>query len=308
MTNYFNRIGSCSVRARLAALALLLSVFGPAQAAITCSINPPASLNFAIVAGTNSTDPGNKIQNAVVATCQRNLVSDPTTAALTLGANDGAQPSATSNQALFSGNLVRYNLYRNVGCTAQFRGGVVGVGVPLPANFASTTLSPVTVTFDYWGCVPGQTITSFPAGVYTDSVALTLRNGAATLATSAIVVNINAPAKCSIGGLVNNNITFSYTAFGSANFQSLSFSADCTNLLPYTMDLNPVSGVVGGLRYELGLADAVGSAGNLGPATLSRVGGSSGSRGHVINGAMPSNQAGDRSAIAPQPHTLTITY
>ena len=74
------------------------------------------------------------------------------------------------------------------------------------------------------------------------------------------------------------------------------------------MDVSPVAGVVGGLRYVLGLADVAGSASNLGPSTLSRVGNATGTSSHVINGGMAASQAGLQGAIVPQPHTLTITY
>ena len=275
-----------------------------AAAAITCTLNAPAVLNFVYVSGTNSTNPSNKIQSQITAVCQRNLATDPTTAVLILGANDGVQPTGTTNQALFSGNLIRYNLWRDVGCTLQFRDTVA---TRMTANFASTALSPVNVTFDYWACIPGQTVSSFPAGVYTDSVLLSLRNAGLQLASASLPVNITAPARCAISG-GPGNITFVYNAFGSANFQFTNFSADCTNGLPYTMDVSPAAGVVGGLRYELGLSDTAGSATNIGPASLSRVGGATGSRPHVINGVMVANQAGVLGAIVAQPHTLTITY
>ena len=281
-----------------------LAIPGKANAAITCTITAPITLNFVYVSGTNNTSPNNKLQSAIRATCQRTLAGDPTTAVLTLGANDGLQPTGTTNQALFSGNLVRYNLWRDVACSAQFRDTAA---TRISANFASTTLNPVTLTFDYWACIPGQVVSSFPAGVYTDSVSLFLRNGAVQLATASIPVNITAPAKCSVSG-GPGNITFTYTAFGPANFQYTGFSADCTNALPYTMDVSPATGVVGGLRYDLGLSDVVGSAGSIGPASLSRTGSATGSRPHVINGVMVSNQAGLQGAIVPQPHTLTITY
>ena len=281
-----------------------LAIPGRANAAITCTIAAPTALNFVYVSGTNNTSPNNKLQSAIVATCQRTLVGDPTTAVVTLGANNGQQPAAPNNRALFSGNLIQYALWRDVACSAAF---LDTAPTRISANFASTTLSPVSLTFNYWACIPGQVVSSFPAGVYTDSVSLFLRNGAVQLATAAIPVNITAPASCSISG-GPGNLTFSYTAFGSANFQSTGFTANCTNSLPYTMDVSPVAGVVGGLRYVLGLADVAGSASNLGPATLGRVGSATGSRSHVINGAMVANQAGLQGAIVPQPHTLTITY
>ena len=281
-----------------------LAIPGWANAAITCTIGAPTALNFVYVSGTNNTSPNNKLQSTIVATCQRTLAGDPTSAVLTLGANNGQQPAAPNNRALFSGNLIQYRLWRNVACSASF------LDTPptrISANFASTTLSPVSLTFDYWACIPGQIVSSFPAGIYTDSVSLFLRNGAVQLATAAVPVNITAPASCSISG-GPGNLTFSYTAFGPANFQFTSFTANCTNSLPYTMDVSPVAGVVGGLRYVLGLADVAGSASNLGPATLSRVGNATGTSSHVINGGMVANQAGLQGAIVPQPHTLTITY
>ena len=281
-----------------------LAMPGKATAAITCTISAPTALNFVYVSGTNNTSPNNKLQSAIVATCQRTLAGDPTTAVLTLGANNGLQPAAPNNRALFSGNLIQYRLWRDVACSAAF---LDTAPTRISANFASTTLSPVNVTFDYWACIPSQVVSSFPAGIYTDSVSLFLRDGAVQLATAAIPVNITAPALCSISG-GPSSLTFSYTASGPANFQFTSFNANCTNSLPYTMDVSPVAGVVGGLRYVLGLADVAGSAGNLGPSTLSRVGNATGTSSHVINGGMVANQAGLQGAIVPQPHTLTITY
>lgn len=281
-----------------------LAIPGQANAAITCTIAAPTSLNFVYVSGTNNTSPNNKLQSSIVATCQRTLAGDPTTAVLTLGANNGLQPAAPNNRALFSGNLIQYRLWRDVACSAAF---LDTAPTRISANFASTTFSPVNVTFDYWACIPSQVVSSFPAGVYTDSVSLFLRDGAVQLATAAIPVNITAPALCSISG-GPGNLTFSYTAFGSADFQFTSFNANCTNALPYTMDVSPVAGVVGGLRYVLGLADVAGSASNVGPTSLSRVGSATGTRSHVINGAMVANQAGLQGAIVPQAHTLTITY
>ena len=281
-----------------------LAIPSRANAAITCTIAAPTALNFVYVSGTNNTSPNNKLQSAIVATCQRTLAGDPTTAVLTLGANNGQQPAAPNNKALFSGNLIQYRLWRDVACSAAF------LDTPpnrISTNFASTTLSPVSLTFDYWACIPGQVVSSFPAGIYIDSVSLFLRNGPIQLATAAVPINITAPALCSISG-GPGNLTFSYTAFGPANFQFTSFTANCTNSLPYTMDVSPAAGVVGGLRYVLGLADMAGSASNLGPTTLSRVGSATGSRSHVINGAMVANQAGLQGAIVPQPHTLTVTY
>jgi hypothetical protein len=105
-------------------------------------------------------------------------------------------------------------------------------------------------------------------------------------------------------------MSFAYNAFSpTAVFAGTSFRANCTNYLPYTMTLDPVSGVVGGLRYTLGLSlAAAGTASNTGPTSLSTQGNATGTATHYINGSMQANQAGQSGTIVPQTHTLTITY
>lgn len=301
------------VRRRGASLLVWLTLIGlaallsprQAAAAITCTIQAPAALNFVYVSGSGNTSTNNKIQSAIVATCQRNLATDPTSATLILGANGGLQPAGAINRALFISNFVNYNIWRNAACSQQLQ-DTAATRISIP--FASTTLSPVTLTFDYWACiVANQNVSTFPAGLYTDSVTLFLRNVGVQLATSTIPVNITAPALCSISS-GPSNIAFAYNAFGAADFKSSNFVASCTNSLPYSMDVSPVAGVVGGLRYQLGLADTAGSVGNIGPAVLARVGSPTGSRSHVINGELLASQAGATVPIVPQAHTLTITY
>ena len=138
---------------------------------------------------------------------------------------------------------------------------------------------------------------------------LTLSANKNNVATSSINVNVYAPAVCSISN-GPGQVTFSYSAFSpAAVFAGTSFRANCTNYLPYTMTLDPVSGVVGGLRYTLGLSlDAAGTASNTGPTSLSTQGNATGTATHYINGSMQANQAGQSGTIAPQTHTLTITY
>jgi hypothetical protein len=75
------------------------------------------------------------------------------------------------------------------------------------------------------------------------------------------------------------------------------------------MALSPVSGVVAGLRYTLGLSlAAAGTASNTGPSTVSTTGNATGSATHYINGSMAAAQAGQTGTPVPQSHTLTLTY
>jgi hypothetical protein len=289
---------------------------GSAQAAITCGALSAQTLNFAYVTGTNSFNTNNFLQSTVSVVCTRTAAGDATT--LSLGANNGSFQSGgnanNARQTVAGTNYdIRYDLYRNSLCgtpsATNFRDTA---GTRILATFPSTALNtPLTLTFDYWACIPSQTVTSFPAGLYVDTVNLTLRavvGGAdPTITTGTIAVNIYAPAKCSISN-GPGNVSFNYTAFGAAVFKFTQFNADCTNFLPYGMALSPTTGVVGGLRYQLGLSNAVGSANSIGSTPLTSTGGAAGTKIHYINGVMDAGQAGTAGAVTPQIHTLTITY
>jgi spore coat protein U-like protein len=290
-----------------------------AHAIVTCGALSSSTLNFVYFSGTSSTDPRNVSQNVVTVTCTRtnNNVGERT---MVLTANSGLHPVTAVVNGAISGsnttNVIRYNLYRAAptagGCSLTFGNTAT---TQIAQTFILPPNAPETLTFTYWGCISSQAIASFPEGLYTDVVGLTLSNPGLTPSASntnvqAISVNIYAPAKCGVTGL--SNITFAYTAFQtSPSFQFTQFNANCTNTLPYTLSLvanGASSGVVAGLRYQLGLSDTVGSASNVGPTSISRAGDATGTRVHTINGVMDAGQAGTAGAPVPQPHTLTITY
>jgi len=281
-----------------------------ANAAITCSISPPTAVNIAYVANTDNTSPANVQQGSVSATCTRTAASDPTD--LSLAVNDGLYNNGSNNNAqLSSGGTnyrIRYDFFRDSACRSTWASSS---NSRINATISNLTLNvPVTTTFAYWACKPrSESISSYPTGLYTDRADLTLTAGSSTVATSFINVNIYAPAVCSISH-GPGQVTFSYSAFSAAAaFAGTSFRANCTNYLPYTMALDPVSGVVGGLRYTLGLSlDAAGNASNTGPTSLATQGNATGTATHYINGSMQANQAGQSGTIVPQTHTLTITY
>jgi spore coat protein U-like protein len=287
-----------------------------AQALVTCGALSTSTINFAYQSGTSSTSASNVMANVVTVTCNRtnNALADRT---MTLSANSGQHPvTAVVNGAILgsnTANVIRYNLYRAApgagGCSLTFGNTAA---TQLTANFIGPVNTPETFTFNYWGCISAQSIASFPAGLYTDVVSLTLTSGslvatAANTNVPAITVNIYAPAKCSVTGL--GNITFAYTAFQAApSFQSTQFNADCTNLLTYSVALSPVSGVVAGLKYQLGLSTTVGSASSIGTTPLAGTGNSTGTKIYFINGVADAGQAGTVGAAVPQSHTITITY
>ena len=69
-------------------------------------------------------------------------------------------------------------------------------------------------------------VSSFPACINADLVSFFLRNGVLQLATAVIPVNITAPASCSVS-VEPGNLTFSYVAFGPANFQFPVYKFQC---------------------------------------------------------------------------------
>ena len=290
---------------RLAIFLLGLSAL-TAQAAITCTIAPPLAVNFAYVSTSNNTSPANLQQGSVSVTCTRTSTGDPST--LDLSASDGLFKAGNSNYAQLNNSKISYDLFSDSACTNAWS--------KKNNNQLSVTLSnlalnvPVTSTFNYWACKPlAQNVSSFPSGLYTDRVDITLLAGGSTLATASINVNLYAPAVCSISN-GPNTMSFNYAAFSpSAAFAGTSFRANCTNYLPYTMSLDALSGVVGGLRYTLGLSlSSAGTASNIGSSSLSTQGNVTGTATHYINGAMAAGQAGQAGTIVAQTHLLTITY
>ena len=286
---------------------LSLGVCGlTAHEAITCSIKPPPAVNFAYVTNSNNTSPANVQQGAVSATCTRTSSGDPTS--LDLGVSDGLYKSGKTNYVQLNSSKISYDFFSNSACTNPWSGKN---GTKISVTISNLSLNvPFTSTFNYWTCKPAaQNASSYPSGVYTDRVDLTLSAGGSNVATSSINVNLYAPAFCSISS-GPGTLSLNYQAFSNtAVFAGTSFKADCTHYLPYTMTLNTLSGVVGGLRYTLGLSlAAAGNASNIGSGSLSTTGNVTGSATHYINGAMAAGQAGQTGAITPQSHTLTIIY
>jgi hypothetical protein len=165
------------------------------------------------------------------------------------------------------------------------------------------------VTFTFFGCIrTAQALAGYPSGMFTDTAAIRIRDNNTIVVASTMNVQVFAPALCTI---TNGpaNIVFQYTAFGAADVRASSFNANCTNNLSYTVSVDPPLGVVGGLRYTLGLtALAPGSGSNVGMGSIQDVGNPAGTRVYYVNGFMPAAQPGASGAVTPQPHTVTITY
>jgi Spore Coat Protein U domain len=301
----------------VASALLLMAAACNSFAAITCTAPSAASSNFPYVASTNNASLGqsganNVVTNNVSFTCTRTTA---TPNSITFGVTNGQQAAAGSNRARKVGppNFnISYNTYKDPACSVPLDDGNTGGRITVTLVGALNTAEAVNIQF-YTCVTASQTLPSFPAGIYTDSANMNVRLPPAIIPaqSTALSVNINAPAVCSISGLpASNTINLSYTAFqNTAAFQYAQFTANCTNLLPYTMAVSPTAGVVGGLNYMLGLSTgAQGSAASIGTIPLSDVGGSLGTKVHFINASMQAGQAGQVGAPLSNAHTLTITY
>jgi Spore Coat Protein U domain len=296
------------------ALALMCAT-GNSFAAINCNPISNSSANFAYVASTNNLSLGqsganNVVTNNVSFSCTRDS-ANPNVVRFGLG--NGMQANAAGNRARVVGvpaNNITYNTYKDSGCGTLL--GDANNGQRITTTLVGPLNAPETVNIQFYTCVTlSQALTSFPAGIYTDTAAMNIRyqGGGGIDRTADLNVNINAPAVCSIGSLPPT-INLTYTAFqNTAAFQFAQFNAQCTNLLPYTMAVSPTAGVVRGVNYQLGLSTgSQGSAGSIGSTPLSDVGGSTGTKVHFINASMQAGQAGQIGGATSNIHTLTITY
>jgi hypothetical protein len=289
---------------------------GASQAAVTCTSMSATTLNFSYIGGTDSTVPRNIMSGNIFANCTRTAASDTV---VTVGAGNGNNPGGGGiGRAILNvagtNYFINYNLYRlDSTCNTSF-GNVAGPpSSRISANFTGPLNVPEDLIFNFWGCISGQGGTNietagYPAGLYTDSAVITLRAGTGPILISNVInINIAAPSRCTISG-GPADINFIYTAFGAANFQSSAFTANCTNQMPYNMTLSPTAGVVGGLRYTLGLTAATpGSASNVGSTAYNGFGGATG-KVYYINGLVTAGQAGQIGLPISKPHLLVITY
>jgi len=139
----------------------------------------------------------------------------------------------------------------------------------------------------------------------TKAVALVSFLGAATLANAGTVgptnfnVTVNLTSSCSLSS-APTDVAFTYTSFqGAASVATpSSFKVKCTNLRPYTMALDAVSGTVIGLNYTVALSAAGGTGTGI-------------DQTYGITGNMAAGQSGNCAAAScsgTDVRTLTITY
>jgi spore coat protein U-like protein len=244
----------------------------------------------------------------------------------TNGGNQGGTPS--TNRAIYAGTTnyyVPYDLYVDASCSTVWKATATYItgSVSWTGNNPTSTVAAAS-NHTFYVCIPVGSVTAV-AGVatYLDNVTLSINNvvpppgKTEADTTAALSVKITVPKECALTtgpGVVNFGTFTSLT--GGAKTPNASFDSRCTNAGIYTtagaysMALDNVNGVVGGLNYTLGLNTAAGSTGS---ATLSATG-TGASQTFYINGNMPGGQAGSCSGTActatgaSATHTLTITY
>lgn len=272
--------------------AWLLLLPASSQAAYSCSISSSGvrTAYDPTIASTTT------VQSSVTINCTR-ASGDSASMAFSLAADNGGYPKGINNQALLApGNYIRYDVYMDSGCGTQWKGNSTFNG---PLNFPSGQLS-ATATITYWGCI-GAGI-SGPAGVYTDTVNMTLSYGPNPQSSTGSVsfpVAIATPATCALTNPPGTLNFGTYTAFGtSAATGSTSFGVTCTTYLPYTISVSPTNGSIASVNYTLSLSAAT----STGTGALQTF---------AVNGTMPAGQAGvcgTASCSGQNTHTLTITY
>lgn len=272
----------------LAAVVLALAA-GTAQAAITCSLS---SAGFA--AAYDPANPATNVtQTSFSVSCTRGLAGDPASVAYSVTVDNGLSPQGQNNRASYLANRIRYDTYRDAGCSSKWKGATAIGGT---INFVGT--GTVTQQGNFWGCIlAGQT--GLPAGTYLDTVVMTMTYGPAPslVAVNSFGVTIGTPATCSVN-TAPGSIVFNYVALGGAVTPGTTFAVTCTTALAYTMALDTTTGTLVGLNYSLALSTP-GSTGTGAQQT------------HAINGTMAAGQAGTCAAgvcSGTRVHALTISY
>lgn len=274
--------------ARLAAL-LLAFAAAPSFAAITCNVT--VTNITTVYSPTVATD--NVTTGSYTISCTR-LATDANSLAWSLAANNGLQSGGGNNRVNLAGNRYAYDIYIDPAHTTKWQAGNRFTGT---LSFGASLSASVTGSFDL--VVFGSQAVQ-PAGTYTDTVTVTLRNTANnnTLDTSPFTVSVITTNSCQLY-TPPGNINLAYTSFqASAATANTSFGVRCTTALPYTMALDATSGTIVGLNYTLALSQTSATGNGL-------------VQSHSVNGSIAGGQSGTcatATCSGSQTRTLTVTY
>jgi len=279
----------------VSALAVLLGfAAAPAFGAVTCSASVTS-----IVKGYDPNAVGDTVATGSYTVSCTRLASDPNTFNWQLGADNGLHNAGAQNRVQMgaAANRYDYELYRLTpyinanrwqdAAATRFTGTI---------NFGAGLIASQSGSFDLR--LPGPQAVD-PAGTYTDTVTVTVRNGSGTmLSQTTFSVSIITIASCTLT-TPPGNINLAYTSFQvAAASANTTFRVNCTTGIPYTMALDANSGTLVGLNYTVALSQAS-SNGTGANQTFSITGG-------IAGGQAGTCATGSCSASATR--TLTITY
>jgi spore coat protein U-like protein len=276
-------------------LVMLLLDAHSAQGAISCNVSSPGiSTTYS---GTLSIN-----QTSVNINCTR-LSGDPATSAYSLTPDNGINATGQLNRAANSTWYLGYEEFQDSICSTPwaFPGGSMNGTI-----YFGTSLG-VSVTRDYWVCIPADQVNA--VGSYSDTVVMTLTYNDGTadvMTTGGHQIGILTTPSCSIS-TAPGTIDFSYTALqNTATTANTTFGTTCSVGTSYSISVDSDKGVISGLQYSLRINTI--SSGGSNPV------GSSGTgvqQNFYINGTMPAEQAGACNTASCQDatvHTLLITY
>lgn len=295
---------------RLAAAALLCTCALQAQAAITCSLTP-TSVNLNYVNGQAAHANAN---GSITLNCTR-LAADPTSTNYWVGITLGSVAVLPRQVFRHGGGTVaadqlNVNIFKNATTTDWTNSG--GGLVSGTLDFGTGTSASVSLTYDFR--VPSKQ-TGNTAGIYNDvfTTNLQLTSGGPMVASATFTPTVSITAMCFVGQVASGNpapgaispttMTLNYASFGAAQTTTMTFTVDCTNTTPYSMDLSPSSGVLLGLAYTVMFDN--------GTATKTGLTGSGLAQPYTLTAAIAAGQAGACTAAtctATQATTVTITY
>ncbi|NMM05587.1 spore coat U domain-containing protein [Polaromonas sp.] len=257
----------------------------PAQAVISCTVSSPGFTSFYDTTAGTAND---SVSSATI-TCTR-ASGDASTQTYSLATNQGLRSRSNSYRASQNGQTLNYDVYKNAGRTTTWDQSNPFTGT---INFGAGTS--VTLSLPYYTRIPA--LQNVPAGVYTDTVTMTLTYGAATAVASYPVQNyVNTTCLISTPP---GSVTFNYASFQTAAATaSTTFTARCTSGLPYTLSLDAGGGTQLGINYSLLLPVTTGTGNGV-------------NQTYSINGTAVANQAGSCASptcSATDSRTLTLSF
>ena len=266
----------------------------PAHAVISCTVSSPG---FTSIYDTATGTPNDNVGSATIS-CTR-ASGDSNSVTYTLDSNQGLRSRSQSYRASLNGVDLNYDVYKDAARSSPWAAGAP-FPVPFPGtiNFgAGTSFTP---SLPYYTRIPA--LQAVAAGIYTDTVTMTLTYGSAT-AQSTFPVQIYVNTSCQINS--PTDLTFNYSSFRvTALTANSTFNVNCTNALPYTLslDLTSVTDAAINLAYTLALSATSGT-------------GTGANQAVTVTGTMVAGQSGTcatavctNAASANKQRTVTVTF